>query len=251
MQVFCADMHVHTVLSPCGDLEMSPVNVVEAAARKQIDILGITDHNTTRHGPLIRKLAARLGIFVLCGAEVTTKEEAHCLAFFDKDDDLQEFQDYLEMHLPDIKNNPRFFGYQVVVNEKDEILEEVDRLLISALDQSLNQVEQKVHALNGLFIPAHIDRPSLSLISQLGFIPPDIKADAFELSGLLDRSEVIRRYPYIKEAAFICSSDAHRPDQIGRRTTQMTLEKRSFEEIKMALRGENGRGVYCQSNKLL
>lgn len=245
MQVFSADMHVHTVLSPCGDLEMSPVNVVEAAALKQIDILGITDHNSTRHGPLIKKLAAKHGIFVLCGAEVTTREEAHCLAFFENDEALNDFQDYLDEHLPDIKNDPRYFGCQVVVNEKDEILEEVDRLLISALDQSLSQIEEKVHALNGLFIPAHIDRPSLSLISQLGFVPPDLKADAFEISGKMDRSEIIRRYPYLKDATFICSSDAHYPDQIGRRTTKMSLEKRSFKEIAMALHGDQGRSVKC------
>lgn len=241
MREYTADLHVHTVLSPCGDLEMSPANIVQQAALKKIDILGITDHNSTRHAPLIKTLAEKKGIFVLCGAEVTTKEEIHCLAFFEDLDGLHVFQDYLDANLKGIKNDPDRFGYQFVVDEFDNVLEEVGPLLISALDQNLNQVEKMVHSLNGLFIPAHIDRPSYSISSQLGFVPPGIKADALEITGRTTRQMMVQHYPYLDAYTFISSSDAHHLHQLGSRTTTFLMGSASFTEIKMALQGADGR----------
>ena len=243
MQRYRADLHIHTLLSPCGDLEMSPANIVERAALLNIQILGIADHNSTKHGPLIKKLAEEKGIFTLCGAEVNTKEETHCLAFFENIDLLNEFQQYLDAHLPDIKNDPRYFGHQIVIDEQEMILEEVEKLLISAIGQSLSQVEKKVHALNGIFIPAHIDRPKYSLISQLGFVPPDINADALEISKYTSREEMVEKFPYLKSFSFIRSSDAHHPDQLGSSSTLFEMGKISFEEVRMALKGEKGRRV--------
>jgi 3',5'-nucleoside bisphosphate phosphatase len=243
MKVFKADLHVHTVLSPCGDLEMSPVNIVEEAARKNIDILGITDHNSTKHGILIKKLAEKKDIFVLCGAEVTTKEDIHCLTFFETIEALNDFQKFLEVHLKGVKNKPAIFGYQVVVDEHDNIIEEVDTLLISALDQTIDQVEQKVHKLGGLFIPAHIDRPAYGLIGQLGFVPPDIAADALEISGYTNREEMISKYKYLAGYTFIKNSDAHIPEQIGTRYNLLEMEEMSFKEVAMALRNLDGRRV--------
>lgn len=246
MNRYRADLHVHTVLSPCGDLDMSPVNIVDTAARRRIDILGITDHNSTKHGELIKRLAAKEGIFVLCGAEVTTREEIHCLAFFENNDILKEFQEYLDRHMGNVMNQPEIFGYQVVVDEGERIIEEIDRLLISALDESLDDVEKKVHSLGGIFIPAHIDRQSYSLFSQLGFVPPGLKADALEISGWTCTAEILKRFPGLESYSFIGSSDAHHPSQIGSRTSLFEMKTRSFTEIKMALAGDNGRSVTIQ-----
>ncbi|MFW5708427.1 MAG: PHP domain-containing protein [Bacteroidota bacterium] len=241
MQQYKADLHIHTLLSPCGDLEMSPANVVEAAALKNIKILGIADHNSTKHAPLIKKLAEKSGIFTLCGAEVTTREEVHCLAFFETLENLDDFQQYLDNHITKIKNDPKYFGYQVVVDEDEMIVEQIDHLLISALNQSLDQVEQKIHSLNGLFIPAHIDRPKYSLTSQLGFVPPGIKADALEISKHTTVDQMLTKFPYLKDYTFISNSDAHMPDQLGTNCTLFHLQDLSFAEIRMALKGEKGR----------
>ncbi len=243
MQQYRADLHIHTLLSPCGDLEMSPANIVEAAVQKKIDILGITDHNSTKHALLIQKMAAEKGIFTLCGAEVTTREEVHCLAFFENVDTLAQFQQYLDEHIAKVKNNPKYFGHQVVVDEEEMIVEEVEHLLISALDQSLEQIQRKVHELDGLFIPAHIDRPKYSLTSQLGFVPPDIKADALEISRHTSKEEVLKKFPYLEAFTFTSSSDAHFPADIGTKVCLFEIEALSFKEIKMALRGEDGRKV--------
>ena len=234
---------MHTVLSPCGDLEMSPANIVRKASERGIDILGITDHNSTLHAPLIKELASREGIMVLMGAEVTTKEEVHCLCFFENEELLSQFQEYLNQHLPNIPNDPDRFGYQVVVNEEEEITDEIDCLLISGLNQGIEEIEKKVHALNGLFIPAHINKTVNSIISQLGFLPPDLKVDALEISQHTTKSEFLKKNKYLKNYNFIQSSDAHYIDNIGNAWTNFFMERRSFEEIKMALAGIDGRKI--------
>ena len=243
MKKFRADLHMHTVLSPCGDLEMSPANIVRKASERGIDILGITDHNSTLHAPLIKELASREGIMVLMGAEVTTKEEVHCLCFFENEELLSQFQEYLNQHLPNIPNDPDRFGYQVVVNEEEEITDEIDCLLISGLNQGIEEIEKKVHALNGLFIPAHINKTVNSIISQLGFLPPDLKVDALEISQHTTKSEFIKKNKCLKNYNFIQSSDAHYIDNIGNAWTNFFMERRSFEEIKMALAGIDGRKI--------
>ncbi|MBI9057965.1 MAG: PHP domain-containing protein [Labilibaculum sp.] len=243
MKKFRADLHMHTVLSPCGDLEMSPANIVRKASERGIDILGITDHNSTLHAPLIKELASREGIMVLMGAEVTTKEEVHCLCFFENEVLLSQFQEYLNRHLPNIPNDTDRFGYQVVVNEEEEITDEIDCLLISGLNQGIEEIEKKVHALNGLFIPAHINKTVNSIISQLGFLPPDLKVDALEISQHTTKSEFLKKNKYLKNYNFIQSSDAHYIDNIGNTWTNFFMERRNFEEIKMALAGIDGRKI--------
>jgi len=225
---------------------MSPAIIVEKAREKALDIIGITDHNTTRHCKLINKLAEHAGIFVLMGTEVTTREEVHCLTFFENDDQLSEFQTYLEKHLPPIPNNTENFGYQVVVNEDEQIIDEIEFLLLSALDQSIDQVEKKVHSLGGIFIPAHIDRPSYSIISQLGFIPTDLLIDGIEISANCKIQSVI---PFLGKQAgisIIRNSDAHYAENIGKAVSTFEMELRTFNEVKMALQGKLGRKVIIE-----
>lgn len=243
MNSYKADLHIHTVLSPCGDLDMSPKTIVDKALAKGLDIIGITDHNSTKHCKLIKQIAEKEGVFTLMGAEVTTKEEVHCLAFFENFNQLDDFQKYIETFLPPIENDVDKFGYQAVVDENEDIIELEKYLLLSGLNQSIDEVEQKVHSLNGLFIPAHIDRPSFSISSQLGFIPFDLNIDAFEVSakGKIEHlKEVISVH---KDKCIIRTSDAHYPNQIGEAYCSFIMQHRTFEEIRMALKKENGRTV--------
>jgi hypothetical protein len=243
MKIFRADLHIHTVLSPCGDLEMSPGNIISEASRKGLDIIGITDHNTTRHCGIISRLAQLKGIFVMQGAEVTTKEEVHCLAFFENNYKLELFQEFLNANLPDYMNDPLIFGDQVQVDENEAIIYEEKRLLISALSISFEEVEKFVHSLNGLFIPAHINRMKNSIYSQLGFLPGKMNADALEISSVISTRKFAEIHPEIKKFPIIRSSDAHQPESIGNSVTDFLLETPSFEEICMALKGLNGRKI--------
>lgn len=243
VNVFRADLHMHTTLSPCGDLFMSPQAIVAKACEMGLDIIAITDHNTTRQSKLIKEIGEEKGLFVLCGAEVTTKEEVHCLCLFEDESALNQFQEYLDEHLPSIINDPDQFGYQVQVDKNEDICFQEERLLISAINQSIDQIAAKVHALNGLFIPAHVNKQKNSLISQLGFIPPDLSFEALELSRHITRSDFLKNNSYLKNVSFIQSSDAHFVDDIGSVYTEFMMEHRSFNEIKFALNNENGRSI--------
>jgi PHP family Zn ribbon phosphoesterase len=243
MKLFRADLHIHTVLSPCGDLEMSPANIVSEAYRKGIKIIGITDHNTTRHCRLITKMAAGKGIFVMQGAEITTKEEVHCLAFFENTDALERFQEFLDANLPDIPNNPAIFGYQVQVDENEIVVYEEKKLLTNAISKSIGEVEVFIHSLNGLFIPAHINRQKNSIYSQLGFLPENLKADALEVSRSITPEHFAVNHPEICHFSLIRSSDAHYPEDIGAAYTLFSIEEPSFSEIGLALHVLNGRKV--------
>ena len=231
-----ADLHIHTVLSPCGDLDMSPRNIVRAAREKGLDIIGIADHNCTRQAGVIQELGRENGLVVLAGAEVTTAEEAHCLAFFPTGEALERFQAFLDQHLPPIPNNPAKFGYQVAVNAEEEIVHEEPYLLISALDTSIETVEQTVHGLGGIFIPAHIDKPAYSILSQLGFVPPDLTCDALEISPRSSRERITAEHPYLATYAFTTASDAHYVEDIGKVYTELLLPDFSFEAIRQAIR---------------
>lgn len=222
---------------------MNPRSIVELAKQRGMDIIGISDHNSTLHASLIKQLGKEQGLFVLRGAEVTTKEEVHCLCFFDKDEELQDFQQFIEKKLPNIPNNVSYFGYQVIVNEDNEILSEIDTLLTSAINASIEEIECKTHELNGIFIPAHINKTQNGLLSQLGFLPKELNVDALELSKYAKVDEFIKAKPYLSKYSFIQSSDAHFPHEIGTVYTELCMEKLSFNEIRMALRNENGRSI--------
>ncbi|MBI9060497.1 MAG: PHP domain-containing protein [Marinilabiliaceae bacterium] len=241
MNRYKADLHIHSVLSPCGSLEMSPQMIVDAARTKGLDVIAITDHNSTRQCKVVAQLAKKEGIMVLCGAEVTTREEVHCVTLFESFEKLDAFQVYLDQHLPEVKNNPDVFGHQVWVNAKEEIMGQEDRLLISGLNQTIEEVQAKVHELNGLFVLAHVDKKRFSIYSQLGFLPFDLSIDAMEISPLAKVGELVKKHPEIKNYVLLRSSDAHMPDQIGQRYTEFLMEELSFDEIKLALRQENGR----------
>jgi len=222
---------------------MSPARIIKEALSKKLDIIGITDHNSTRQAKLVHEIGSENGILVLPGAEVTSREEIHNLVFFDSFDDLQKFQSYLDLHLQKVKNNPRLLGYQLVVNREEMIEYEEEWSLASALDVSMEELAGKVHSLNGLFIPAHIDRHVTGIYSQLGVFPTGLEADALEVSWRNDPNRFAESHPEIKEYPLVTNSDAHFPDDIGRVYNRFRMKNKSFSEIKMALKGMEGRGL--------
>ncbi|HOB77325.1 MAG TPA: PHP domain-containing protein [Bacteroidales bacterium] len=245
---FIADLHIHTVLSPCGSLDMSPINIVKEASKKGIDIIGITDHNASANCKVTFDIAKDYGIFTLCGLEVTTKEETHCLTFFQDFETLDLFQKFIDDNIIKIDNDPDKFGYQLIVDKDENIVDQIDWLLINATNISIDDLEKKVHQLNGLFIPAHIDRSAYSLISQLGIVPKDLNVDAFEVSKYSNPQNIINSFPYTKKNTFISDSDAHFINDIGCITTIFHIKNRSFHEIKKSLYKIDGRDVCINYN---
>lgn len=239
MKHYRADFHIHTVLSPCASLDMSPINIINKAKEKKIDIIGITDHNSTKQCRITKEIGEKNGIYVVCGAEITTKEEIHCLTFFEDLNRLDDFQKFIDEIQPKIKNDVQRFGYQLIVDEAENVLEEEDISLFSALNVSIDELADVVHKLGGLFIPAHIDRQRFSLISQLGFVPFDIDADAFEISKNTSREKMIEQFPYLEKFSFINNSDSHFLDTVGETFNLLQLEEINFKSISYALKKLN------------
>ncbi len=243
MQTFRTDLHIHTVLSPCGDLEMSPARIVSLAHARGLDIIGITDHNSTKHCELVWKLGQKLGLTVIPGCEMNSREEVHCLGLFQDFDALAEFQYYLDQHLSFILNDPDLFGYQLVVDEEENILEQQENYLGTSLDVSVEEIEQKVHELSGIFIPAHIDRPRNSLFSQLGFFPPELKVEALQISKGAEEKAVREKFRISQAVTLVKFSDSHYPADLGKTYTNFEMESSTFSEIRKALLREDGRKV--------
>lgn len=235
---FKADMHIHSVLSPCGDIEMSPSAIVETAKARGMDIIGLTDHNSTLNADVTRRLGEKVGLHVLMGAEVTTKEEVHCLAFMPTTEKLAEFQTFLDSKVVFFQNDVDKFGYQLVVDEEENITGEVPHLLINALDLPMLELQQEVYRMGGIFIPAHIDRPTFSLSSQLGFVPSGLRYHAMELSYYCKRDgyKFLETHPWFSDLNFIQSSDAHFVPDIAKIHSVLEMPFFSFDNFRDALR---------------
>lgn len=240
MQTFRADLHIHTCLSACAELDMTPAKIIKKAKEKGLQIIAITDHNSAENLPAFKAFEAE-GVKVLAGMEITTKEEVHILAIFDDFEDIKPLQELIYENLSGPEFDERL-GYQLVVNEREEILSFMKRPLIGATTLSIEDLVRHIHTLNGLAIASHIDKEVFSVISQLGFIPEDIDFDGLEVSVKTDPEEAKKRFgdlPY----PLIRSSDSHHLHEIGRAFTDFFINEASVAELRKALRGEKGRRI--------
>jgi len=243
LKEFRADLHIHTCLSPCADIEMSPRAIVEDAVRKGIDMIAVTDHNSAENIIAARKAASGLGVAVLAGMEVTSSEEAHILALFESTGSVLRLQERVYENLLPGMNDERRFGEQIVVNEIDEVSGFNTRLLIAATTIDSLPLVELIHSLGGLAIASHVDKGTFSILSQLGFIPEDLKFDALEMSSNIDREQAGQRFGEYNTIAWISSSDAHFIRDIGKRTTSFFMESPTLAEMSLALKGIDGRRV--------
>ena len=242
MKRFKADLHIHSCLSPCGDLDMSPRAIVEKGLEKGMEIIALCDHNSAENVGAAMRAGELKGLRVLPGMEIASKEEVHVLAIFDTQEQALRMQGIIYQHLRGT-NRPELFGEQVVANEFDEVERFNDRLLIGAAQIDLRQVVRDVHRLGGLSIASHVDRPSFSMLSQLGFIPGDVSFDALEISRNVTRDRVIREIPGVEGFTLVSFSDAHFLHEVGEPFSSFLMEAPEVEEIRMALRKEGGRRV--------
>ena len=235
MPDFACDLHIHSALSPCGSLDMSPRTIVERAKEAGLHVIAVTDHNMAENTPYVKEVGQRHGLTVLAGMELQTREEIHVLAVFDEYDRAYELQVMIYDLLPPVPNDADFYGDQVVVDTDDEIVRCEDRLLINSAEISIEDATAWIKSRGGIAIASHIDSPTFSIISQLGFIPPDIPLDALEIRNL-ERTGDFMPLIMRKGLPFVTFSDAHYPGDIGRRRTVLTLDSPDCENIEGALR---------------
>jgi len=238
---------VHTVLSPCAEVEMIPPLIVEKALEKHISLIAITDHNSSRNFSSVKKAAAGTSLTVLPGMEVQTREEVHVLCLFDSEDQINIFQQIVDTHLPDSKNQPEHFGEQFIVDETGGFLAREEKMLLSSVNLSIEDVFRNVEYLGGLFIPAHVNRKAFGLLANLGFVPTDIDIKAVEISRHLTPAAALLQFPQLKGFSIIQNGDVHQLDDfLG--SLSLTIENPTISEIKLALTNSKDRSFFIESS---
>lgn len=237
------DLHIHTCLSPCATLDMTPQKIVKESLKKNLSIIAITDHNSAQNVDAVIRVARNSDLYVIPGIEVTTSEEAHVIALFETVEAAISMQNIIFDHLLPGENDENLFGMQVIANEFDEVEGFNNRLLIGSTTLNINRVVSSIHQYGGLAIASHIDRESFSIIGQLGFIPEDLECDALEISRRMKLHEARIKFREYKNYSFIVSSDAHDLVDIGVCSTSFFLEHATFDEIRKAIEARDGRMI--------
>lgn len=236
MGTFYYDLHVHSCLSPCGDEDNTPANIAGMASLCELDIVALTDHNTTKNCPAFFKAAARYGIVPVAGMELTTSEEIHAVCLFKDLEDALAFDEYIGKKRILIKNRPEIFGEQKILTENDEHIGTDEHLLTVATAISIEELPKLVEKYSGVCYPAHIDRSSYGIVAVLGTVPKSPYFSAVEFSS----DEVIEEYRQkydIGDKITVRSSDAHTLGDIRDRkySFELSADKSSPSEVREAL----------------
>lgn len=203
------DLHIHSALSPCGDNDMTPNNIVNMALLKGLDVIALTDHNSAKNCPAFCAAARAAGITALCGMELNTAEEIHAVCLFPTLEAAMAFDAYVYEHLPPFENDAAIFGEQRFLDAEDNVLGHEPRLLINATDISIMDAPALVASYGGVCFPAHIDRASYSILSSLGMVPPECGFTAYEIKDAARTPELLPLLPNAAEAVLVHNSDAH------------------------------------------
>lgn len=234
------DLHIHSCLSPCGDEDMTPGNIAGMAVVKGLDVAALTDHNTCKNCPAFLKIAKDYGLLALPGMELTTQEEIHVLCLFSTLGDAMGFDSYVEERLLPFPNNEKIFGRQTIRNEEDEICGTLPNLLINATSIGFDDVYDAAAQFHGVMVPAHLDRPSTSLLSNLGFVPDGSRFTCFEVKDPSSLQRIQAGHPYLGRCNAISCSDAHYLEDIMDPGYEILVEERSPEAVLDALQSRPG-----------
>ena len=209
MNRYFYDLHIHSCLSPCAEDDATPANIAGMAALNGLQIVALTDHNTTRNCPAFFEAARSYGLIPIAGMELTTSEDVHIICLFPTLDAASAFQKIVDARRIRIKNKPAIFGNQFVMNAEDTVLDEETDLLINATTISIDEAVQFADQCGGIAYPAHIDRLSNGMVSVLGGFPREPHFTAFELNDRDALAEYQEKYPHLKDMTYVVSSDAH------------------------------------------
>lgn len=219
------DLHIHTALSPCGDNDMTPNNVVNMSLLKGLDIIAVTDHNSVQNAGAVAEAGRKNGLIVVFGMEIETAEEVHVVALFPDRESAYGVQEIIYRHMNGIKNREDIFGEQRILDGQDELQGRVDQLLITAVSLMIEEVFQIVAEAGGVCIPAHVDRDSHSILSNLGMVPEDLAVSNIEISKNCDRVTFLGANPGLERYGVLRSSDAHYLWDISERENYIETER--------------------------
>ena len=229
------DLHIHSCLSPCGDMDMTPNNLVNMAKLLGLDVIALTDHNTSRNCAAAMAVGREIGLTVIPGMELTTAEDIHAVCLFPTLEKAMAWDEYVDSHRIKIRNRPDIYGRQVIMNENDEEVGELEHLLLPATEIPIISAYKTVKTFGGVCFPAHIDRDSLSVLSVLGEIDPACGFKTAELADKTKLQQLRKLHPILDTMHIITDSDAHYLENMRDAENFLEAEDNTPEAVLKAL----------------
>lgn len=216
---------------------MTPPNIVGFAALAGLQMIAVCDHNTAGNARAVQRAAAALApdLLVIAGIELTCAEEAHIVCLFPTADAAEAASEVLYALLPPICNRPDIFGEQVLMDEEERIQGHLERLLINATALSIEDVPAFVARYGGFCFPAHIDRTSESVLSNLGEIPERLHFNTVEVADRQYFFSDPNNRQYAERYHILHDSDAHRLEDMLLPRDALHLPECSFSALRTAL----------------
>ena len=243
MKQILADLHIHSLLSPCAEVEMTPHHIMMRAAAAGVGAIALTDHNASGNLPAMIRLQEKYPVKVFPGMEVECKEEAHLVVLFDKMSQMTAWQKQVDAAFSGRLNQPEKFGAQFVVDEEDNLIKEEPRMLLGPLTLTAAEVVAAVNKLGGLCFAAHVDRPAYSLLMSLGFLPTELGLAAAEISrNSLAELQEQKLKSRTGNLPYVTNSDAHWMQAfLTGPKNLVTVRELTIKELRLALAAQEGR----------
>lgn len=226
------DFHIHTAASPCAEEEMTPSNIIQLAKLLNKQMIAITDHNTCVNCEVMMQVGRAHQVMVFPGMEVECREEFHVLTLFPTLEAAYKIQEVVWENLPPLLNRKEIFGSQYIFNTRSEVIGELPQLLLTATNLTIQEVVAKVDAVGGITIPAHIDRSSYSILSNLGAIPEDLNFRALEVSN---EAALLKYGQYYPQYTMLKGSDAHCLERLCEVYQYLEIEEQSWRGLQKML----------------
>ena len=209
---------------------MTPADLAAMCALAGLDIVALTDHNACGNCAAFCRAAQARGLLALAGMELCTQEDIHVVCLFPDPETAGRFEaEVVAPRLSSIPNDPEIFGRQILMDQEDGVLGEDPRLLAMGAQIALEEVPGLVRTYGGAAFPAHIDRPSFSLLGVLGLWDPGLDFPVAELSRACPPD--FARRPDLAGLRFVTDSDAHYLDQVWDAQYTMDLPERTARAV--------------------
>lgn len=198
---------------------MTPATIAGLCKLSGLDAAALTDHNTCGNCPAFCAAAEEYGLLALPGMELCTLEEVHVVCLFPGLERAMAFQEEVYTRLNGLGNDPAIFGPQVYMDADDHVLGEEGRMLAGATAIGVYEVQGLVEGYGGVAYPAHIDRPSFSLLSNLGLWDPGLGFPLAEVSRQCP-PDLLRTRRDLKGVRAVTGCDAHYLEQLPAEAVQ-------------------------------
>jgi hypothetical protein len=218
---------------------MTPNEVLKKVISLGIDAFSITDHNSGFNCAAFDSACEGRGVLFIPGIELQSAEEIHLLGYFPDVKTLKDFDAAIVEPglMQGMKNDPQRFGNQIKLNRSGGVLGEDDSMLSMPLNLSVEKLVEEVHNFNGIAVAAHIDR-GFSVLSQLGFIPQQLKLDAVEIRNLSKIQDVQSKHLKASNISIISSSDTHHLDLMSKPSMKLWLDSAEINSCLKCIKGE-------------